>query len=253
MLAGEVDGEAVITKRSRTASPVWAWYAQHEVAVYRAFAEHPPPFRTPRLIAALDSAVVLERIAGEPLAIRRRPHLELAPPILASLLETLVAIERAHVAVQTTPPPPNVRTQMRARLLEDPTSNGAWIVEGLERCARTKLLDEATGRRAIAALDGAPRVFAHGDLLLRNVIGAADHRVVLIDWECAGIHVRDWDRALLWTQLGPASRARVESTAENRDAFRALVVFALARELRFVRAFGGDDRAIRAELEAITR
>jgi thiamine kinase-like enzyme len=66
--------------------------------------------------------------------------------------------------------------------------------------------------------------------------------LVFVDWECAGHHLRDWDLALLWTQLAPNARPLVEDAVrapqDRWRAFLALVVFALARELRFLLAFG---------------
>lgn len=250
VIDGEVAAAPVIAKRTRSASPVWAWYSAREIALYRALALQPLPVRTPRLVAADDEVLVIERIAGAPLASKRRPHVELDAVVLDRLLATMDVLETIEAPQIDVPAPTYVRSQMRERLLEDPTSDGAWIRDGILRCAQRGLIDNDVARRAHAAIESVPVVFAHGDMLLRNAISEGSV-VVLVDWECAGAHVRDWDRALLWTQLGTRSRERVEASIEDRDrlaAFRSLVVFALARELRFVRAFGRDDDAVRDDL-----
>ncbi len=81
-------------------------------------------------------------------------------------------------------------------------------------------------------------MFAHGDVLLRNIVMDGD-APVLVDWECAGGHPPEWDRALLWSQLGPVSRAELAAGATPR--FHATCAFALAREIRFAQAFRADD------------
>jgi len=129
---------------------------------------------------------------------------------------------------------------LRQRLLEDPTAP-SWIREGLVRCHDRALIDDATRDAALAAIDAhAPVAPSHGDLLLRNAMQTADGELVLIDWECAGLHVADWDLALLWTQLAASGRQAVEAAigdGPRRRAFLALVVFALCREVVFLDAF----------------
>ena len=241
LLRGEVAGSSVIAKRLREPSPVWAWYTAREIALYRTFATDPIPVRTPRLVAASDDVLVIERIAGTPLATVRRPYAALSDEVLDALLATLAALERADLALPAIAAPSRVRAQLRDRLLEDPVDPG-WIADGLARCARRGLVPAEIAVDARATLAGVPIVVAHGDALLRNAIADASS-VTLVDWECAGRYLRDWDRALLWTQLDDAGRARVEhAIGDDRSRvapFRALVVFALARELRFARAFAG--------------
>jgi thiamine kinase-like enzyme len=92
----------------------------------------------------------------------------------------------------------------------------------------------------IAAVRGCPALaFAHGDLLLRNLVRDGGD-VAWIDWECAGAHPRDWDLALLWVGLPADVRPRVEAVVRDDAsstgrwaAFLAGVAFALAREIKF--------------------
>ena len=247
VLAGEIDGAPVVAKRLAHANDVWAWYFEREVAIYRAFAEQPPPFRVPALRAASDDLLVIERIAGEPLAARRSPQAQVAD------LDALLAL-RAQVATYefptTSQPPAAVRSQLRARFLEDPTAV-EWIRDGVALAARRKLLPAQAAAKIAMQLEDVTAP-SHGDFMLRNVIGGA-----LVDWECAGRHLVDWDLAVLWTQLAPPQRPAVEAAAKSR-AFLGIVAFALARELSFLHAFQKGPRhanvsRVRAELDEVCR
>jgi hypothetical protein len=101
-------------------------------------------------------------------------------------------------------------------------------------------------------------------MLLRNAIapeaGTDGDGVGLVDWECAGHYLRDWDLALLWSQLGAESRPIVEAATRTDEvrwrAFLALAAFAVAREIRFLLAFGTAPShpkwvRLRDELQAI--
>jgi hypothetical protein len=110
------------------------------------------------------------------------------------------------------------------------------------RCAAGGILDAEVARRIDAALAAHPAIaMSHGDLLLRNAIRDGD-RIGLVDWECAGPHLEDWDLALLWIQLEGAARAPIAEAVRlggpaRWRAFQGLVAFALAREVAFLRAF----------------
>ena len=245
LLWGQVDGQPVIAKRLAKPSPVWEWYRIRELAMYRAFAIQPPGVRYPRLVAASDDVLVMERLPGEPLAAKRRPHAALPIRTIAALIAIHDQLATWTGKPPAVAPTPRVRAQMRERLLEDPTAPVDWIREGIQRAGRRGLVAEALARRADEAVAAyAPVAFGHGDLLLRNAIVDDDEDVALVDWECAGTHVRDWDLALLWTQLAPAARTIVEDAVQGSGlrwrAFLGLVVFALAREVRFLQAFNVD-------------
>jgi hypothetical protein len=242
LLAGRLGGEPVIAKRLVRDDPVWRWYFAREVAIYRAFAAvGPPPLRVPRVHAAADDVIVVERFT-EMIARRRRPAAELPREQVERLIAAHAAIARWPGHFPADPPTPRVRGQLRARLLEDPTAPLEWVCEGIETARVRGLFDADLRDRARAALAGhAPIAASHGDLLLRNAFVIDGGEVALVDWECAGHHVADWDLALLWTQLGPAARGVVECVVEpsssRHRAFLALVAFALAREVAFLRAF----------------
>jgi hypothetical protein len=55
--------------------------------------------------------------------------------------------------------------------------------------------------------------FAHGDITARNVLLDGQGRLVLIDWEWAGLYPVGYELAFLWFSLVdvPGARARVEA------------------------------------------
>lgn len=74
----------------------------------------------------------------------------------------------------------------------------------------------------------------------------------LVDLECAGDHPEAWDHALLWANLPAALRTAVEAdfavdAGPRGRSFRACVVFALVRELKFARS-AALSAALRATL-----
>ncbi len=236
----EFRGRAAIRKRLEKTAPPWRFYMRREIALYEVFAKTNLPVRVPKMLAHDSDRgfIVLERIEGKPLAPARHEV-----PSDRATWDELVAIARAirtmRAKIDVKPNEEDVRA-MRSRLLEDPTS--PWIADGLVECARRKLIDERVAKKL--ANDLKRPVFAHGDLLLRNVL--RDHRgLVVVDWECAGAHAEGWDAALLSVFAPPFARTAL---AEGIDApsFRACYVFALLREIVFRR---GKDDAISARLE----
>jgi Ser/Thr protein kinase RdoA (MazF antagonist) len=190
--------------------------------------------------------MVLARIVGSAIVPGRLAR-DVDPTVVAAVLRA-----RHRLAQTTTPWPsfvPDGRTlaEMRSRLLEDPCHGLGWCTEGLARGAALGLIDLDDAALAIAALRAWPILErSHGDLLPRNVIvdGASAR---LVDLECAGDHPEAWDHALLWANLCPAVRRVVETDFGLDDgprgqAFRACVVFALVRELKFARGarFAGE-------------
>jgi aminoglycoside phosphotransferase (APT) family kinase protein len=240
VLPGELDGMAVVAKRLARPNAVWQWYWEREVAIYRAFAATPPSFRVPRFVAADDERgiLVIERLPGVQLATRRHPHAELGDAVIGDLVELRARIAAWPGAFPTVEPPPAVRTELRRRLLEDPT--GDWIREGIWRGVELAILDNGDGNLLSDAIsDHDATAMCHGDLLLRNALIDGD-AVGVADWECAGLHLADWDLALVWAQLGPTARAALEARVDagpRRCAFLAIGAFALVREVSFLRVF----------------
>jgi hypothetical protein len=259
LLAGTVGDTPAIAKRVARPSPVWEWYLRRELAIYRAFEATPPAFRVPRLLAAdADRGVlVIERIAGPRLASRRRPAAALSAADIAAFIELHAQIAAWPGTFPADPPPPAVERQLRARLLEDPTAPRDWFHDGMRRCATRNLFPDPAAAALADTLLLAHATIApsHGDLLLRNALRDGS-RICLVDWECAGPHLADWDLALLYIQLAPEPRSllldEIRRGPRHREpTFFALVVFALARELSFLRSSPGPaNRSAHARLRA---
>lgn len=226
-------GQAPVMIKAVFAKPaLWRWYLAREAELYRAFAvggvEH-----VPRLYAATDSLMVRSRFVGRVLAEKR--HDVMDDDATWHGVEDLLR----SVAGITIEPPRLGRDEassqmMRRRLLEDPDAPAGWVVDGFDRAVTLGILTprDATKLKA-AVLSDEARSFAHGDLLLRNIVRLRDGgRLVLIDWECAGTYLRGWDAALVsvwapeWFQ-----DARVAEDGSAR--FAALRAWALVREINF--------------------
>jgi aminoglycoside/choline kinase family phosphotransferase len=233
-------GRPAIRKRLEKTSPPWRFYMRREIALYEAFAKAKLPVRVPKMLAhdAERGFIVLERIEGKPLA----PSRHKAPTDRATWNE-IVDVARAIRTMRfssTVKPDADDVTAMRKRLLEDPTSN--WIADGLIECARRELIDERVANTLTKGLK--PPVFAHGDLLLRNVL-RDDRGLVVVDWECAGPHAEGWDAALL-SVFAPAFAREALADGIDAKSLRACFVFALLREIVFRR---GKEDEISERLE----
>ncbi|HET9993608.1 MAG TPA: aminoglycoside phosphotransferase family protein [Kofleriaceae bacterium] len=258
LIAGRIGERAVIAKRLKKPNAVWAWYLEHEIAIYRAFAAHGPGVRAPRFVAATSDILVVEHFRGEALSDRRRPNAALPIRTIAALIAAHDQLARYVPKLPLPAPSPRVRAQLRERLLEDP-GDPSWIRDGARLCGRRgrpDSIDDELAKRIDHALAAYPATaFSHGDLLLRNVIADPDDEedLGIVDWECAGIHPRDWDLALLWSQLAGPARTIVEDAVRDSGirwrAFLGMVIFAFARELRFLEAFQHTDVA-HAEIAA---
>jgi aminoglycoside phosphotransferase (APT) family kinase protein len=61
--------------------------------------------------------------------------------------------------------------------------------------------------------------FAHGDITARNVLRDSQGRLVLIDWEWAGMYPAGYELAFLWFSLlnVPGARAKVAAAVPGHD------------------------------------
>jgi hypothetical protein len=246
---GTLEGERVCVKTLHRAGaePAWAWFLERESEV---LAQLPRTIRAPRLRAVYDGLIVVDELPGEPLARVRRLEQPLAPAVLGSCLELADQIQELDLG-QVHPPGEAITRTLRARLLEDPSAPLAWFHAGFERCVSLGVVSARQASFMHEALEAYPACRScHGDFLPRNLILDPQQRVSACDWECAGLHARDWDRALLWANVAEPDRQRIEAVlseaeAERVRAFRALAGFALAREIHFA---GRAPQARRDEL-----
>jgi aminoglycoside phosphotransferase (APT) family kinase protein len=115
-------------------------------------------------------------------------------------------------------------------------------VRRLARATRLGLLDapEAEALTAVARLHHRRLRFAHGDLVVRNVLRHRDG-LALIDWEWAGLYPAGYDEALLWFSLQDleGGRARVEQAATVDEA--AFLLSALVIELWHLQWYVGPE------------
>lgn len=251
LLAGEsASGDPLWVKRLAKAGDHWRWYFEHEVALYEAFRATPPPVRVPKVEAIhLDHGLLVMERLGEPLAIDRRAEDTIAKILLDALFEASFALGGWKRGLELAPSKPSkrARTAMRRSLLEDPSRPLEWMTLGVEQCCDHGVLTPHAADLVKDALAGASLVFAHGDLLPRNVLMAGEG-IALVDWECAGDYPLGWDRALLWVNV-PALRPRLE----GGRPFWACVAFALARELDFQRRPTSLTAALHDELRQVLR
>lgn len=231
---GELDGERVCVKMLDHADPVWAWYFEREREV---LGRLPSSIRAPRLRARVDGLIVVDELAGAPLAQHRRLERPLPRAVLRSCLELAARVQALDLG-EVAPPDESITHTMRQRLLEDPSAPLAWFHEGFDRCAKLGIVSARQATLMHEALDGYPIIrCCHGDFLPRNLLVDDEQLVFACDWECAGPHARDWDHALLWANACAVDRGPIEEVvaqpAERARAFRALAGFALAREIKF--------------------
>jgi hypothetical protein len=251
---GELAGARVCVKMLHHDAPPWAWYfAREQLVLDQLPATLPAPRLRMRVTSESATLLVVDELAGRALAHHRHVARPPAPALVEACLALAEQIESLALA-PASPPSPAITKLLRRRLLEDPSAPLEWVHAGIDRCASRGHLAAAQAERMHAALDAYPRIAScHGDFLPRNLIADGRH-VAACDWECAGPHARDWDRALLWANLGERERAPIEAAVaapgERARAFRALAGFALARELEFAaRATPARRLALRRRLE----
>jgi hypothetical protein len=253
LVPARIGAEPVMIKSVFAKAPLWRWYLAREAELYRSFEASgglPVPVRAPRLYAATDSLMVRSRFVGRELATKRHEVMkdDESWRDVHALLGSIAAI--------TIEPPKLARDEvssqmMRHRLLEDPDDPVGWVVDGFIRAVALEIVtpDEATTLRQAIEADAndpstAPSMtFAHGDLLLRNIIRdrgdrsdrserSATGALSLIDWECAGIYLKGWDAALV-SVWSPSWFQELLKKEDPSPRFAALRAWALIREINY--------------------
>jgi aminoglycoside phosphotransferase len=257
-----VNGTRVMVKRRFDDKPAWRWYDRREPLVLEALS---PALGvcTPKVVAVDQAAglLVMTRVGGVPVASRRhsltrhpsnvwpRERWEKLVTCVHAIRHWSQGAQVAHTLASLDASDDDRTTMMRARVLEDPSRPLDWIVEGLERVAAPMRHESIAALRAYPTL-----AFAHGDLLLRNVLDD-DGVLGLVDWECAGWHAEAWDAALVWVWAPEWARnalAHDFATPDARRAFGACAVFAVSREAyyRSTRPEGDVTVRLREDLDA---
>ncbi|MBV8542367.1 MAG: hypothetical protein JO364_21240 [Pseudonocardiales bacterium] len=92
---GERDGRAVVIKELRADEELWRARFDHEIRLYQAFTQNPPPVRVPELVHTDGHRVlVIEHIPGRPVDAERYPEQPLPPAVLDLVLDTISVFNR---------------------------------------------------------------------------------------------------------------------------------------------------------------
>jgi len=218
---GHRHGQPVVIKVLRTDDGFWQAKFDHEIRVYQAFTDTPPPVRVPKLIHTDGHRVlVIEHIPGHPVDAERYPRQPLSATTLDAVLDT------ASAFVEWAPPP-----GVLAPVFDYP--------DRVERYYRAGFFDERDRAALHALLEQVGPVWQanHGDPLPTNLLLADRGGCVLLDFEFTGLFLSGFDLAMLHTLLAetPGAQDRVDalvSEAGIEVPFLINQAMALSRELR---------------------
>ncbi len=173
---------------------------RNEIRVNRLLSTEPPPVAIPQLLSwsGRHRSMTFEAVDGEPLGPKFPTELAHA--------DVLDLIDLGHSLLPYQPRRRWFRRLDVDRRLRHHVSNDLLTPDDAD---------------AISSLARGRQVrwrFAHADLTARNVLRRADGRLVLIDWEWAGLYPTGYELAFLWFSLSdvPGGRAAVEDTIERR-------------------------------------
>jgi muconolactone delta-isomerase len=218
---GHRHGVAVLIKALRTDEQFWRAKFAHEIRLYQAFTEHPPPVRVPMLVHTDGHTVlVIEHIPGHVVDAERYPEQPLDTTALDAVLDTVTAF------AQWSPP-----TGVLAPVFDYP--------DRVERYHRAGFFD-ADARGALHSLlaeTPPPRQTGHGDPLPANLLLTEAGGCALLDFEFTGAFLPGFDLAMLHTLLTetPGAQARIETLVGEAGIevpFLINQAMVLSRELR---------------------
>lgn len=240
LLRGVTPAGLVFAKRLIETGTLWRRLFAREIENYKLFQLTPPPVRVPRLVAAdaRQNLLIIEAVDGLSLATDRYPASEPDRNQLLSVIAT------ADVLGRWRKPPGSAREQERGDVtLPGEPNVTEWYAGRIRRAAgESDFLPprDADALLALARLGGEIAEFAHGDLLLTNVLACPE--IVLIDWEFGGEYIAGWDLAVLWTicQAHSSARSLIEEhvaawPVERRQCFLLNQVVVVEREIRIHR------------------
>ncbi len=196
---GRRNGLPVVIKALRTDEEFWQAKFTHEIRLYQAFTENPPPVRVPMLVHTDGQAVlVIEHIPGHSVDAERYPERPLPAATLDTVLDTVTAF------AEWTPPP-----GVLSPVFDYP--------DRVERYHRAGFFDEDDRAALHALLEevSPPWQANHGDPLPVNLLLAELGGCVLLDFEFTGLFLPGFDLAMLHTLLA--------DTPGAHDAVDALV------------------------------
>lgn len=219
LATGHHGDQPVIVKVLRDDDDFWAAKFAHEIRLYRAFSEYPPPVRVPDLVHAAESVLVVERVPGTVVDTERYPE----HPLDAATVDGVLAAVTEFAGWS---PPEGVLTPVFdvPDRIERYHQHG-WFTAA-DRDALHTLLQQLP----------APATPAHGDPLPANLLRTTG-TVALVDFEFTGLFPAGFDLAMLHTLLAatPGAQARIENLVAEQgihDAFVLNQAMVLSRELR---------------------
>ncbi|ORT53589.1 phosphotransferase [Frankia sp. KB5] len=218
---GDRHGLPVVIKVLRADEEFWQAKFTHEIRLYQAFTENPPPVRVPKLVHTDGhSVLIIEHISGHPVDTERYPEQPLSAVTLDAVLDTVTAF------AQWTPPP-----GMLAPVFDYPDRveryHHAGFFDADDRAALHTLLDAAP----------APGQVGHGDPLPANLLLTESGGCVLLDFEFTGLFLPGFDLAMLHTLLAdtPGAQGAVDALVDEAGIevpFLINQAMVLSRELR---------------------
>lgn len=227
---GHRHGVPVMIKALRTDEAFWQAKFAHEIRLYRAFVENPPPVRVPTLLHTDGHAVlVIEHIPGHVVDTERYPQRPLPAAELSAVLDTVTAFARWAPPTGVLAPvfdyPDRVERYHRAGFFDD---------------------DDRAALHALLAEVPPPWQAAHGDPLPSNLLLTENGECALLDFEFTGLFLPGFDLAMLHTLLAatPGAQDAVDAVV---DAFGIGVPFlinqamVLSRERRLHTELPDDD------------
>jgi Phosphotransferase enzyme family len=238
LVRGRRNGRAVVIKVLRTDEDVWRARFGHEIRLYRAFAENPPPVRVPELLHTDGQRVlVVEHVPGYPVDTERYPSRALSMTTVDTVLHTVAAF------AEWTPPP-----AVLAPVFEYPDRVRRYHAAGFLTDADRGVLD--------ALLSAGPTMWQanHGDPLPANLLIAQQGGCVLLDFEFTGLFAPGFDLAMLHTLLAhsPGAQERIDAIVDAAGIdvpFLINQAMVLTRELRLHTEL--PDSALRAQRLAL--
>ncbi|WP_028479771.1 phosphotransferase [Nocardia sp. CNY236] len=211
----------VVIKVLRSTEPFWRARFIHEIGIYRAFAESPPPVRVPELISTDgESVLVIERIDAEELDSERYPKQTVAPQLFDTALATTTAF-----STWSAPP---------ARVA--PVFDYTARVERYHHAGFFDSTDRARLRVLLSEIRPEWQV-NHGDPVPANLLFTGAGECVLTDFEFTGLFLPGFDLAVTSILLA-GNPAQVDTVAATVSAAGIEVPFlinqamVLSREIR---------------------
>lgn len=215
------DGRRVVIKLLRSGDEFWRRKFAHEIQLYHALSDSPPPVRVPALVHTDEAAVlVIEHLPGSVLDADRYPQHPLEESALTAVLESVTGFARWL-------PPPATLTP----IFDYPDRLDRYHHQGFfdnrDRAALESLLKHVPP----------PAAPAHGDPLPSNLLRLHDGGIALLDFEFTGLFLPGFDLALLHTLLAesPGAQDRIDvlvRDAEIETSFLVNQAIVLSRERR---------------------